>query len=394
MDVEYEKSKEWWKNNEADNLRKSARLRQFSNVIPQEEPAVDLIATGATGQLPTINQKALVKTSKLTETVPPPTSLALQDKKLVHDQVQWKLKKIVLGHTGWVRSVCIDPLNQFFCTGSSDNTIKAWDLATGRLKVTLTGHIMAVRGVVVSDRHPYLFSCGEDKRVKCWDLEYNRVIRDYHGHVGGVYSLDLHPSLDVIVTGGRDSSARVWDIRTREAIHVLTGHKQAISQVKCQAAEPQVITASMDATVRLWDLAAGKTRSELTQHKKSVRALAIHPQEYTFASGAGDGSIKQWRCPEGSLLVNFDGVEGSIINTLSVNEDNVTVAGCDDGTLAFFDWPTGRKFQQVSVPAVEGSLESERGIFASVFDQSGTRLITCGADKSIKIWAEEDSNLT
>jgi pleiotropic regulator 1 len=68
-------------------------------------------------------------------------------------------------------------MNQFFVTGSSDRTIKFWDLAKGTLKITLTGHVNTVRALAISDRHPYLFSCGEDKTVKCWDLEQNKVVR-------------------------------------------------------------------------------------------------------------------------------------------------------------------------------------------------------------------------
>ena len=37
-----------------------------------------------------------------------------------------------------------------------------------------------------------------------------------------------------------------------------------------------------------------------------------------------------------------------------------------------------------------GSLESEAGVFASTFDLTGTRLITCEADKSIKVWREDE----
>ena len=37
-----------------------------------------------------------------------------------------------------------------------------------------------------------------------------------------------------------------------------------------------------------------------------------------------------------------------------------------------------------------GSLDSEAGIFASTFDLTGTRLITCEADKSIKVWREDE----
>ena len=36
-----------------------------------------------------------------------------------------------------------------------------------------------------------------------------------------------------------------------------------------------------------------------------------------------------------------------------------------------------------------GSLDAEAGIFASSFDLSGTRFITCESDKSIKIWKED-----
>lgn len=243
----------------------------------------------------------------------------------------WRLMRVISGHLGWVRSLAVEPGNQWFVSGAGDRTIKIWDLASGSLRLTLTGHISTVRGLAVSPRHPYLFSCGEDKMVKCWDLETNKVIRHYHGHLSGVYTLALHPTLDVLVTGGRDGAARVWDMRTRSNIHVLSGHKGTVSDVQCQEADPQVISSSLDSTVRLWDLAAGKTMGVLTHHKKGVRALTVHPREFTFASGS-TGSIKQWKCPEGAIMQNFEG-QNAVINTLSVNEDHVLFSG---GMFIFF----------------------------------------------------------
>jgi len=288
-----------------------------------------------------------------------------------------------------VRSVAVEPGNKWFVSGAGDRVIKVWDLASGELKLSLTGHISTVRGLAVSSRHPYLFSCGEDKMVKCWDLEVNKVIRHYHGHLSGVYALSLHPTLDVLVTAGRDASARVWDMRTKAQIHVLAGHTATVADVKCQESDPQVITGSMDSTVRLWDLAAGKTSLTLTHHKKSVRALTIHPTEYTFASAsAGGNNIKKWKCPEGSFVFNFSG-HNAIINTMSVNADGVLFSGGDNGTITLWDWNTGTPFQNVDDLPQPGSLEAEAGVFCSTFDQTGTRLITGCADKTIKIYAEQ-----
>ncbi|TVY37715.1 Pre-mRNA-splicing factor [Lachnellula subtilissima] len=301
----------------------------------------------------------------------------------------WKLMRVISGHLGWVRSLAVEPENKWFASGAGDRTIKIWDLATGNLKLTLTGHISTVRGLAVSPRHPYLFSCGEDKMVKCWDLETNKVIRHYHGHLSGVYTLALHPTLDVLVTGGRDGVARVWDMRTRSNIHVLAGHKGTVSELKCQEADPQVITASLDSTVRLWDLAAGKTMGVLTHHKKGVRALAVHPKEFTFASGS-TGSIKQWKCPEGAFMQNFEG-QNSIINTMSVNEDNVLFSGGDNGSMSFWDWKSGHRFQALDTTAQPGSLEAESGLMSSTFDKTGLRLICGEADKTIKVWKQDET---
>ncbi|KAH7646827.1 transport and golgi organization 4 [Dermatophagoides farinae] len=300
----------------------------------------------------------------------------------------WKLYRVISGHTGWIRCIAVEPGNEWFATGSNDRIIKIWDLASGTLKLSLTGHISPVRGLEVSPRQPYLFSCGEDKMVKCWDLEYNKVVRHYHGHLSGVYCLSLHPTLDILVTGGRDSVARVWDMRTKAQIHSLGGHSNTVASVFCQATDPQVVTGSHDSTIRLWDIVAGKTMATLTNHKKSVRALVAHPRLNTFCSGSIN-SLKQWTLPEGRFIQNLNGHD-SMINALAVNDDNVLVSGGDNGSMFFWDWRTGYNFQRLQSKAQPGSIDSECGIFALHFDQSSSRLITGEADKTIKIYKEDE----
>ncbi|CAE6427603.1 unnamed protein product, partial [Rhizoctonia solani] len=366
-------------------------------------PQQKLITAGPSGDAPSVSTGASAPSAALTTFRAQQSlhtgsqsalSVALARKKAAK-QVQpdyhapWKLVRVISGHLGWVRSVAVEPGNKWFVTGAGDRVIKVWDLASGELRLSLTGHISTVRGLAVSPRHPYLFSAGEDKMVKCWDLETNKVIRHYHGHLSGVYALDLHPTLDVLVTAGRDASARIWDMRTKAQIHVLAGHTGTVADVKCQESDPQVITGSMDSTIRLWDLAAGKTMTVLTHHKKSVRALAVHPTEFSFASGsAGGNNIKKWKCPEGIFVHNFSGHD-AIVNTLSVNAEGVLFSGGDNGTISLWDYKSGLPFQNMEDIPQPGSLDAEAGVFCSTFDQTGTRLITGGADKTIKIYAEQ-----
>ena len=306
----------------------------------------------------------------------------------------WKLSTVLSSHLGWVRSIALDPTNDMFATGSADRTIKIWDLAkasvgaSDALKLTLTGHISPIRGLAFSERHPYLFSAGEDKMVKCWDLETNQVIRHYHGHLSGVFCLALHPTLDILVTGGRDAVARVWDVRSKTQIHVLAGHDHTVGSVLTKSTDPQIITGSQDTTIKLWDLAAGKCMSTLTHHQKGVRALCQPTFENTFVSGAAD-CLKYWQGNNGRFLKSFNGHK-AIVNCLAVNPDGVLVSGGDDGSLHFWDYKTGHNFQTTTSIVQPGSLDAENGIYVAQFDGTGTRLITGEADKSIKIWKQDD----
>ncbi|XP_059429994.1 protein pleiotropic regulatory locus 1-like [Corylus avellana] len=302
----------------------------------------------------------------------------------------WKTYRVISGHLGWVRSIAFDPSNTWFCTGSADRTIKIWDVGSGRLKLTLTGHIEQIRGLAVSSKHTYMFSAGDDKQVKCWDLEQNKVIRSYHGHLSGVYCLALHPTIDILLTGGRDSVCRVWDIRSKAQIFALSGHDNTVCSVFTRPTDPQVVTGSHDSTIKFWDLRFGKTMLTLTHHKKSVRAMAVHPKEHCFASASAD-NIKKFNLPKGEFCHNMLSQQKTIINAMAVNEEGVLATGGDNGSLWFWDWKSGHNYQQAQTIVQPGSLDSEAGIYAISYDLTGSRLITCEADKTIKMWREDEN---
>merc|ERR550514_1379676 len=111
------------------------------------------------------------------------------------------------------------------------------------------------------------------------------------------------------------------------------------------------------------------------------------PFEFSFVSAAAD-NLKKWKCKDGTFLRNLQG-HNAIVNALDVNEDGVLASGGDDGSLHMWDYRTGYNFQSLKTVAQPGSLECEAGIYGAKFDKSGTRLITCEADKTIKIWKED-----
>ena len=100
-------------------------------------------------------------------------------------------------------------------------------------------------------------------------------------------------------------------------------------------------------------------------------------------------------------MQNFEG-HNSIVNTLSVNADNVLFSGGmfplqsrrlmagDNGSMKFWDWKSGYNYQSMDMVIQPGSLDSEAGVLCSTFDMTGLRLITGNVDKTIHVYGQDE----
>ena len=66
-----------------------------------------------------------------------------------------------------------------------------------------------------------------------------------------------------------------------------------------------------------------------------------------------------------------------------LDQSLLTCSG-DNGSIGFWDWKTGYRFQSLDTTVQPGSLEAEAGLFTSTYDQTGLRLICGEADKTSK----------
>ncbi|GFZ94604.1 hypothetical protein [Okeania sp. KiyG1] len=63
-----------------------------------------------------------------------------------------RLLRTFIGHTGWVNAVVVTP-EGLVISGSADNTLKVWNLETGKEIATLTGHRGRIRAIALLDEN-------------------------------------------------------------------------------------------------------------------------------------------------------------------------------------------------------------------------------------------------
>jgi len=86
-----------------------------------------------------------------------------------------KLRNDLVGHTGYLNTVCVSPDGSLAASGGKDNTAMLWDLNEGKRLYSLdAGNI--IHGLVFSPNRYWLCAATEDS-IKIWDLE-SKVIVD------------------------------------------------------------------------------------------------------------------------------------------------------------------------------------------------------------------------
>src|SRR5262245_54157044 len=94
------------------------------------------------------------------------------------------------GHAMGVEAMAFSPDGKWLASGSADNTVRIWEVASGREVRTLAGHTRAVKAVTFS-RDGHLLATGSvDDTVRLWNLDSGRESRRLIG-CGSVSALAL-----------------------------------------------------------------------------------------------------------------------------------------------------------------------------------------------------------
>ena len=94
----------------------------------------------------------------------------------------------------------VTPDGQRAVSASKDQTLKLWDLASGRELRTLTGHRDEVRAVAVMSEGQGAISACTDNTVKIWNLEIGKVFATFTCDVAADCCA-FSDALDLIVAG-------------------------------------------------------------------------------------------------------------------------------------------------------------------------------------------------
>jgi WD40 repeat protein len=299
-----------------------------------------------------------------------------------------KASFLLYGHTGHVFSIAHTSAGTI-CSGSSDHSVRTWDIEETICDRVLLGHEGTVG--TLSKLGTQLVSGATDGQIIIWDTRSaNARVKQVHAHnsdVNCIDNIDEH----TFVSGSSDMSLKIWDVRKlpeskesefagymsfrtddsenrissshgtvyavrvgqvagkrcfftccrngvvsaidEDGISVLQYEGHYNDATACGVSNKKLITGSSDKTVRIFDMESGKCEKTFTElHSGPVRA--IHVKKDVFYSASNDGTIKEVDLETNTVTKT---IERWGMQVQAVHSFNDTLyCGCDEEVIRAF----------------------------------------------------------
>jgi WD40 repeat protein len=251
------------------------------------------------------------------------------------------------GHAKAVNAVAVSPDGKLVGTASTDETIKIWDVQTGKEVATLIGNadtpfalaFLGPDAVVMGGSLPTRYTgrlhfwgttpprlnksvaTGEaytvvpaagGAKVGVWAARPGAV-GEAKNHAYEIYtakgelvltqadkgrevlSAAFTPDLAWAVAGDKDGTVRVWDLDKKERIGGdWPLFASAFADLGVTADKKYLVAADDQGTVKVADIAKREVAASGKAHKSGVRALVVSPTGATFFTISNDRELKAW----------------------------------------------------------------------------------------------------
>jgi len=240
-------------------------------------------------------------------------------------------------------------------SGSSDGTLKLWDLNGSACLATLTGHKECVTSVEVDWGSMRALSASTDGNLKLWDLS---VIT---GSTNGTSANDSCTVACVETLGSRRNAIRclsvdwnlrralaataevltLWDLDEATCLSTLRGHEGVVSCMAVDWCARCVLSGASDGALLLWDLDREECCAELQDYPIPVSCVALDGASKRAVSGTIDGKLKLWDTRSASCMQTMYGCWEDA-RCINVDWSSMcAVTGAAHGALKIWDVANG-----------------------------------------------------
>ena len=277
-----------------------------------------------------------------------------------------------------IRGLSWSPDGKSMALAADDAIVRVMDLVTGKELQRFPGHTGPVLDVAFSHDGLSLVSGSADKSLRQWPLAARRL---FVVDPARSYGVRFAPGGQQFLTAGDDKVVKLWDLATGQIVRPFGGCEAAPRYVAMRGDGEQVAAGGSelltDRHLYLWKAADGAVTHKIPT-PAAISGVCYSPDGSVLAVTGADQHLRVYRSADGKLLQ--DTLCAAPLTCVAVAADNRTLlAGSADNQATLHHFAT--RFL---------GLGHEGAVTALAFAPGGAQLVTCGVDKTLRVWKLND----
>jgi COMPASS component SWD3 len=208
------------------------------------------------------------------------------------------------GHSTFVFCCEFNPQGSMIASGSFDETVRLWDVRTGRCLFRVAVHQEPVSCVDFNADGTLLATSSFDGLVRLWDVATMQCLREIILEPSVPATLArFSPNSEFLLIGTMDARLSLWDFQTPQRPQCIKSYKGHMNKKYCVAAaflqdddgEGLLLSGSEDGRVVAW---AVNSQQQVDTWKKTtttsvVIGLSVHPSQ-KYVATASERGLTLW----------------------------------------------------------------------------------------------------
>lgn len=217
-------------------------------------------------------------------------------------------------HSSCIKATAVSP-NKYLATGSTDETIKVYDIRTRAEYGTLLKHDGSITCLQFHG-NGQMFSSSEDGTICVWKTSNWDCVKTLRGHKSSVNWVAVHPSGKLALSVGKDKTLRTWDLHKGRQAFVIN-LKQIADQVHWSPNGSHYVVFQVN-DVDVYDVETGEIICTFTfQHW--INTLCFITND-VFAVGGESTDASLYKISKQQCWLNFKAHENRIRMMCCVKE--------------------------------------------------------------------------
>jgi hypothetical protein len=258
------------------------------------------------------------------------------DRTRVPDQV---LVRVGLGHEGQLTGLGLLDGGRTLLTSAKDETLRLWDLETGKPKGEIVAPRSRPKSVAVAPDGKLVAVLTPDRKVQLLEPP-GRLVREWQTEeFKNVGSIAFSPDGKCVVSSGKYTS--LWDVVTGKLLRQLYDQPEPMSTLAFSPDGKLLCTGSLRGAIRLWDADSGKELGQLSGHTLYIDQVVFSPDGECLASVSHDGTARLWNLRSRQEIWSVNVVFGV---SLAISRDGRSLAASGTSeTIGVWEIASGKE---------------------------------------------------